>query len=166
MRRACLTLLWLLCAGAAGGQVLLDRIVATIAGRAVMLSDLRLAQGVGIVEAVSGPGADDDAVRRLIDRRLLAAELARLPPREPSPEAIDGEVQRMRERAGAGLEALLRATGYDAPAIRELARETLRIDAYLAQRFGAGASAGGPEARQLLNDLRARAQVRIIPADP
>lgn len=146
----------------ARGQELLDRVMATIGGRPVTLTDVTLARGLGLVTSDAGPDAESDAVRQLIDRRLLAIELARLPPREPSAEAIDAEVARLRQRAGTAWAALLRATGYDEPSVRDLARETLRIAAYLMQRYGAGASVSSPEARQLLSDLRLRAQVQVV----
>ena len=67
----------------------------------------------------------------------------------------------MKAHAGGGYEALLRRTGVDDRRVRELARDTLRIAAYVDQRFGAAQT---PERRrdmvaQWLEDLRTRGEI-------
>jgi hypothetical protein len=42
----------------------------------------------------------------------------------------------MKKRTGAQIESLMQSTGLDEQRLREIARETLRIQAYLNQRFG------------------------------
>ena len=54
----------------------------------------------------------------------------------------------MKARAGAGFDALVLATGLDEARLRQLARETLRIRAYVAQRFGTTAQVTEDEARK------------------
>ena len=142
---------------------LVDRLVAIVGGQPLTLTDLRFARGVG---AIVVPEAADDAaaIAALVDRRLLVLETARLPPREPAADLIEAEVQRMRAHAGTGLSALLRDTGYTERSLADTARETLRIDAYLSQRYGAGTTRASAEARQLLADLRARTPLQIAGA--
>ena len=117
---------------AAAAQQLLDRIVARVGGSAITLSELQAARGFGIVE-----GATDEAVlQRMIDRQLLLIEVARFPPQEPTDAAIAAEVARERAAAGSRLADLMATTGTDDERLRDLARDTLRIDGYVDQRFG------------------------------
>ncbi len=113
-------------------QTLLDRVVARVNGSAITLSDVRAATGLGL--AAAEPEA---ALRQMIDRQLLLVEVQRFPPSEPDAAAVDAEAAVLAARAGAGLAALMQATGIDQARLRETARETLRIRAYLEQRFGA-----------------------------
>ena len=121
---------------------LLDRIVARVSGAAITQTDVDAAVGLGVIE-----GQGDAATQQLIDRRLSLAEVARFPPAEPTDAAIAELVATMKMRAGAGYEALLTRTGLDEPRVRDLARDTLRIRAYIDQRFGISAQASTQEAR-------------------
>ena len=112
-------------------QQLLDRVLARVDNAAVTQSDVRAAVGLGLAA-----GDDATALQQVIDRMLLLIEVQRFPPPEPSPAAIDAEAAALRGRAGDGLAALMAATGVDERRVREMARETLRIRAYLDQRFG------------------------------
>lgn len=116
-------------------QQLLDRVVARVNNVAITLSDVNAAIAMGIVEAAGG---DRQAVatERLIDRQLVLAEVARFAPPEPDMAAIDREVTAMQARAGARLDEVMKQTGLDQPRLRDIARDTLRIQAYLNQRFG------------------------------
>lgn len=58
----------------------------------------------------------------------------------------------MKMRAGPGLPALMTSTGLDEARIEQLARETLRIRAYVAQRFGNTAQVTEDEARKYYED--------------
>lgn len=115
----------------ASAQQLLDRVVARVAGNAITLSDVRAATGLGVA-----PAEPASALLAVIDRHLLLAEVQRFPPPEPLPVAVEEETAALKARAGAGLAALMQSTGIDEARIRETARETLRIRAYLDQRFG------------------------------
>jgi hypothetical protein len=117
---------------AASAQQLLDRIVARVSGNAITLTELQAARGFGIVDAPS----DDAALQQLIDRQLLLIEVVRFPPEEPTAAAIAAEVAKERAAAGPRLAELMVATGTDEVRLRDLARDTLRIDAYVDQRFG------------------------------
>lgn len=117
-------------------QQLLDRLVARVNGAAITLTDVRAAVAIGVVDVPSGADSEGVAVERLIDRQLVLTEVARFTPPEPTPAEVAREVARMTERAGAGLAAVMSTTGVDDTALREMARDTLRIEAYLNQRFG------------------------------
>jgi hypothetical protein len=129
-------------------QQLLDRVVARVNGAAITLTDVNAAIGLGMIEVV-GPERPQDAARRqLIDRQLILAEVARFAPPEPDAAAIDAEVAAMKARASGRFDTLLQSTGLDEQRIRELARDTLRIQAYLIQRFGANVQVSEVEVEQ------------------
>ena len=129
-----------------GGQQLLDRVVARVGGIAITLSDVRAAIGLGLVEG--GAANEAAAVQPLIDRQLVLMEAARFPPPDPTPAAIEARVASMRAHAGADLERLMRTTGVDEPRLRDLARDTLRIQGYLDQRFGVSVQVTEDDARR------------------
>ena len=136
-------------------QTLLDRVAARVHGQVVTLSDVRAAVGLGLVPPEEG-SPDASAARALIDRHLMLAEVRRFLPPEPEPLDVLKAVEALRTRAGspAQLDALKRSTGLTETRMEELARDSLRLEAYLAQRFGARL---GPDAIETwLRDLRRR----------
>jgi hypothetical protein len=133
-RRAALVLgLLAAVAGPLAGQTLLDRVVARVNGSVILLSDVRAAAAVGLIEAAPD---SPDAVEQMVQRALLVEEVNRFPPPEPTGEAVDGELARLRERAGGSLDDVERTTGIQADHVRLLARDRLRIQGYIDQRFG------------------------------
>lgn len=127
---ACVVLLlaWL---SPLGAQQLLDRIVARVNGVPVTLTDVKAAIALGIVIA-----PESAAIEQLIDRQLVLNEVARFVPPEPAAAAVAVETGLLMTQAGARLPEVMATTGIDETRIREIARETLRIQAYLNQRFG------------------------------
>jgi hypothetical protein len=123
----------LLATGPLAAQMLLDRVVARVNGTAILLSDVRAAASFGLIDAAP---ESDDAVEQMVQRTLLVEEVNRFPPPEPSAEAVDAEVGRLRERVGGSFDAVEQATGLTNDHIRLLARDRLRIQTYLDQRFG------------------------------
>jgi len=119
-------------ASEASAQQLLDRIVARVSATAITLTDLQAARGFGIVTGAT----DEAALQQMIDRQLLLIEVGRFPPEEPTEAAITAQVARARAAAGARADELMAATGTDEARLRDLARDTLRIDGYVDQRFG------------------------------
>ena len=116
-------------------QILLDRVVARVDGYAITLSDVRIAIGLGLVDVPAG-ASEEAAIDDVIERQLELAEMARFAPPEPAADAVDRETAVLRMRAGARLSALMASTGLDEGRIREIARDNLRVQAYLDQRFG------------------------------
>jgi hypothetical protein len=134
--------LWL---PSASGQQLLDRVVARAGTVAITLSDVRAASGLGVIDA---PGSEASAVEALVDRQLALVEVARFPPPEPSAAEIDARVATMKAHAGAELDRLMRATGLTEQRIRDLARDTLRIQGYVDERFGTSVQVTEEDARR------------------
>ena len=120
-------------AGPLAAQTLIDRVVARVNGTVILLSDVHVNSLVGLVEA---PADSEDAVEQLVQRTLLVEEVNRFPPSEPMAEAVDAELDRMRTRAGGSLEDVERRTGLTPANVRLLARDRLRTQGYIDQRFG------------------------------
>jgi hypothetical protein len=110
---------------------LVDRIVARVNGALVFFSDVRTAAGLGLVEA--GPEAAQ--VHQMIQRRLLLTEVARFPPPEPPAADVAAELARMKARVP-NLSMFLQSQELTDRQVEAMARDSLRIQAYLGQRFG------------------------------
>jgi len=130
------------------GQELLDRVVARVSGAPITLTDVRIATALGIVETQPGDDPQNSAARQLIDRELMLAEVTRFPPQEPSPADVDKQVAAYKARAGNQLAALMQSTGLTEERLRQMARSSLRIQAYLAQRFGTASVVPAEEVRR------------------
>jgi len=114
-------------------QTLLDRVVARVNGSVILLSDVRAAVLFGLID---GPAESEDAVEQMVQRALLVEEVNRFPPPEPSAEAIESELARLRTRAGVSIDEVERTTGLSAENVRVFARDRLRVQGYIDQRFG------------------------------
>jgi hypothetical protein len=136
----------------AASAQLLDRVVARVNGVPITLTDVDAAIGLGLVNAPAGQDARAAATRQLIDRQLMLAEVARFVPPEPDAAAVRREVEAVRTRVGAGLPALLEATGLDEQRLTDLMRDSLRIEAYLDQRFGATVQVNDEEVERYYRD--------------
>jgi hypothetical protein len=129
-----------LLAGAALGAQIIDRVVAVIVGQPITLSDVTAAMRLGLVPDV--PGSADptrSALDAIIDRQLQLIEVNRYAPPEPSEAQIAARLEQLRGRfdSQAAFERAMRDTGVTSAQLRALVRDSLRIDSYLQQRFGA-----------------------------
>jgi hypothetical protein len=119
---------------------IIDRVLAIVAGEVIMLSDVRAAQDLGLVDSSATSGNPDpvrSVLSRLIDRALVLDEVDRYAPPEPAAADVDREVERVRARfpTADAFNAVLERSGVDLTHLRETVRENLRIRAYLEQRF-------------------------------
>jgi hypothetical protein len=122
----------------ASAQKLLDRVVARVDGFAITLSDVHAAIALGFLDLP--PDADERAtIARLVEWHLMRAEVARFSPPEPSATELAREVAALKAHLGDRVDAVRQATGLDDSQIQGIARDTLRIRAYLDQRFGTAA---------------------------
>jgi hypothetical protein len=135
------------CGVALDAQQLIDRVLARVGTTAVTMTDVRIAIELGLVEA-SGQNQQSVALERTIDRQLQLTEVARFAPPEPAVAAVQEEIAALKMRAGPNLSALMTSTGLDEARLEQVARETLRIRAYIAQRFGTTVQATEDEARK------------------
>jgi hypothetical protein len=149
----------------ASGQEVLDRVLARVDGEAITLSDTRAALELGIVERPEGVDPILSGLRQLVERRLVLAEVARFAPPEPDPLMLAGQVNALKARVGSAeqLAALEKSTGVGETQIREFARDNLRIQAYLNQRFGSSVQATDEDAAQYyrthLDEFRVNGQL-------
>jgi hypothetical protein len=135
---AALACVLLVAAAAPGrGDDLLDRVLATVEGRVITLSDVRTAVRFGLVAVDSSGDVMAAALERLINRLVILSEVERYAPPEPDPAAIREGVAAIRARfaSEAAADAALRAAGLDEAALTEWARNDLRIAQYLRERF-------------------------------
>ena len=137
-------------------QQVLDRVVARVGATAITQTDVDAAVAFGVVDAKAG-----DPVKQMIDRRLMLAEVNRFPPPEPDFRAIQALMVSMKTVAGPNVNAVMKRTGVDDNRLSELARETLRIQSYVSQRFGNSARSEEQRTRWL-SDLRARGDVAEV----
>jgi hypothetical protein len=124
-------------AGRASAEII-DRILAIVAGQVVTRSDASVALAVGMVDATGAADPIEAAMNALIERRLVLTEVDRYALPDPDEAAVSRKVAELRATIAArvpGNETLARL-GLDDDRLHEIARNDLRIVAYLDQRFG------------------------------
>lgn len=148
---------------------IIDRILATVDGRLITLSDVTAALRFGFVEPPPGSDPVRFALDRLVERELMLTEVDRYGPPEPSAAAIDAAAAAVRARFGSPsqLAAALAQAGLAEDHLRRRLRDDLRIRAYLDQRFAALGQPSDRERREVLErewiaGLRRRAEVNIL----
>ena len=124
----------------AGHAETIDRVMAVVANQLITLTDVTAASDLGLQTADGAADPVRAVLNKLIDRELILAEVDRYAPPEPSAEAVDREVARVRERftSAAAFAATLARSGIDESHLRETLRRDLRMRAYLDQRFSTG----------------------------
>jgi hypothetical protein len=136
----------------AEAQQLIDRVLARIGTTAVTMTDVRAAIELGIVDVKPGEDPESAALQRLIDRQLQLKEVARFSPPDPPAAEVAKELAAMKANAGSRLTEVMTSTGLDDEKLQLLARETLRIRAYVRQRFANNAQVTEDEARKYFDE--------------
>jgi hypothetical protein len=115
----------------------IDRILAVAAGQLIMMSDVTGAIDLGLQSTDAASDPVRAVLTKLIDRELVLAEVDRYAPPEPTAEAVDRELQRVRQRFPSpdAFDSALARSGIDDTHLRETLRQDLRMRAYLDQRF-------------------------------
>lgn len=116
-------------------QQLLDRVLVRVDGVPITLTDVQAAIGLGIIQGGSGDPIAE-GTQQMLDRQLELTEVQRFPPPEPAADAVARETARLKMNAGSKLPVLMQSTGLTEQRIADIARDNLRIAAYLDQRFG------------------------------
>jgi hypothetical protein len=139
----------------------IDRVLAVVTGQLITLSDVTAARDLGLQSADGTPDPIRAVLVKLIDRELILAEVDRYAPPEPSTDAVDREVHRVRERvpSQAALDAALARSGIDQRRLREMLRDDLRIRTYLDQRFATAADRREALVEEWLAGLRRRGDI-------
>jgi len=121
---------------------IIDRVVAVVDGHLITMSDVRTITALHLLDP-SSPASPveagrDPGVEHLIDRILVLEEVERYAPAPPDDKAIDARLATIAEANGsaAQLEERLRELGVSPAWLRQWATDSMRIRAYVDQRFG------------------------------
>ena len=127
---------------------IIDRILAAVDTQIITLSDVRAALRFGLVPDDVSVDPTGAALQRLIDRRLMLIEVDRYAPPEPAEAAVNASLAAVERRFkdALGLEIALNQSGLTREELRRQLRDTLRIDAYLQQRFSAAVQVSDDDA--------------------
>jgi len=114
-----------------------DRVLAIVEGRLIMLSDVVATRELGLLPTAESDGVTPAVLDALIDRALILREVDRYAPPDPDPDELDRQLQLIHARFSSvgEYEAVLEKTGLGERHVRERLRHDLRIRAYLDQRF-------------------------------
>jgi len=148
------------CATAARAEII-DRVLAVVGGQLITLTDVTAARDLRLVPPETAPDTIRPVLTRLIDRELVLAEVERYAPPEPTTEAVDTEVRRVRARfeSADAFDAALVRSGIDEQHLRETLRQDLRIRAYLDQRFSAASERRDAALEEWMTGLRRRGDI-------
>ncbi len=120
----------------ASAAPIIDRVMAVVSGTIITLSDVEAAIATGIIAPPKGPDPIGTALNELIDRTLMLIEVDRYAPPEPRPQRLDTRVSELRARlGGTDADRQLSKYGLSEQSLRSIARDDLRLQAYLNQRF-------------------------------
>jgi hypothetical protein len=123
--------------GRAAGEII-DRLLSVVDGTPITQSDVSGAIRLGVVTVPAATDPVPAVLERLIERRLMLAEVDRYAPPDPADADVDRALEAVRARVGpAALEAILAQSGSGPDQLRRFLRDDLRIQSYLQQRFGA-----------------------------
>jgi len=136
----------LLCPVSTRGQVF-DRVLATVDGHMVTLSDLRATTTLGLTPAGATTSSSDAALERWIERLLVLQEVDRFAPPEPSAAAVASRLAAVLTPLGTPDQAQTTLThlGIDEGWVRRWVRDDLRIQSYTEQRFAGSLEPTGEE---------------------
>jgi hypothetical protein len=143
---------------AAQAPVVLDRVLASVGGQLITLSDLRTARGLRLVD-----GPDEPALLGvMIERRLVLDELRRFQVADPEPALVEGRLNGWAASLGRPRDQALEAADVPLEFVRRWLADDLRREAYVRQRFAALEPERRAEAeRQWIDGLRNRTDVVI-----
>ena len=115
----------------------IDRILAVVDTQIVTLSDARAALKFALVPEDVSADPIAAVLQRLIDRRLMLAEVDRYAPPEPAPVAVDAAmaVVERRFKDTLEMEIALNQSAMSREELRRYVRDSLRLETYFQQRF-------------------------------
>jgi hypothetical protein len=139
----------------------IDRMMAVVERSIITQSDVRGAIAFGLVNTSAADDPVTAALDRLIERELVLAEVERYQPPEPPADQVAARIEVMKRRfpSAAAFATALQESGFTEARLVETARDDLRIERYLEQRFTATAQPTDEEVeayfRAHLSDLAA-----------
>jgi len=116
---------------------LIDSVLAVVENQVIMRSDVRIFVALGLIEPPESTDLTAAVLTALIERRLILEEVARYVVEAPSSDEVDVCLARIVARVGGpvDLNKVLLATGFTGEDLREVIRDDLLIERYLARRF-------------------------------
>ena len=120
-----------------GAGDLIDSVLAVVEGQVIMLSDVRAFLDLRLIESPDAGDPVPPVLTALIERQLILEEVARYVVEEPSTAEVEGRLTDVVGRLGGSeaLDRLLPAVGLTVDDLRQVLRDSLRIERYLARRF-------------------------------
>ena len=121
-----------------GPGELLDRVLALVGGQVILLSDVRAFLDLQLITPSDAADPTPSVLTALIERRLVLEEEARYVAVEPPPsDAVDERLAEVVRRVGGAeaLDARLPVVGLTIDDLRQVLREDLLIERYLARRW-------------------------------
>ncbi len=113
----------------------IDRVLATVDGHVITLSDVRAVRALGLLHPPPAAERPRPYLEALIERVLVLEEVERYQPPEPDPAAVERGVEAVRTAHASTYATVLTNFGLEESFIRQWVRNDLRIEAYVAQRF-------------------------------
>jgi len=115
----------------------IDRVLAVVDTQIITLSDVRAAVRFALVPQDVAVDPITAVMQRLIDRRLMLAEVDRYAPPEPTSAAVDAAmtVIERRYKDALEMEIALNQSAMSREELRRYVRDTLRLETYFQQRF-------------------------------
>jgi hypothetical protein len=151
---------------------IIDRILAIVDTQIITLSDVRAALKFELVPAEVSTDPIGTALQRLIERRLMLAEVDRYAPPEPAETAVAASMAAIERRFADALafEIALNQSALSREELRRHLRDSIRIDTYLRQRFTSAIQGPGDDVeaqraafvRQWTEGLRRRGSVQLL----
>ena len=162
-------LLWVCLIGSPASADIIDRVLAVVGSRVIMLSDVRAVTELGVMEIGPTDDPEAEALSRLIDRTVVLTEANRFLVPEPESATIAARVEAVRTRHATvdAFQAAMAAVGMTDGRLRRFVRDDLRIESYLRQRFTAAARPTDAEAARHYREHEAeyRRDDRTLPFD-
>ncbi len=116
---------------------LLDQVLAVAANQVIMLSDVRAFIELKLIEPPVAVDPAPEVLTAVIERQLVLNEVAGWFVEEPSAEDIDGRLAAVAMRLGGSdvLASVLPSVGFTIDDLRQVLRDDIRVERYLARRF-------------------------------
>jgi hypothetical protein len=130
-------LVFLVLTAGSARQDIIDKVVATVDGQIIMLSDVRAVTELGVLVMGSNEGSETQATFRLINRILILVEVDRFVVSEPRQTEIQRRIDEVKEHhlTVKAFETAWKSVGMTEERLYRLIRNDLRIESYLRQRF-------------------------------
>jgi hypothetical protein len=127
-------------AAVSAGEII-DRVLAVVGAQVVTLSDTRAALEFGLVQPRPGADPTAEALEYLVNRQLMLSEVDRYSAPSPDPAALASRMAAARKRfaTDAAFQQALARSALTEAGLKDLLGDSVRIETYLDQRFGAAA---------------------------